>query len=515
MMQARLPSPLSPLAEKRLDVLVIGGGLYGVSIAREALGYGLKVALVEKRGIGSGASSRAAERIGWKHFSTLWANLSSLRSVAHERLHLVRSHAPAVRLLPWLRSIKRQARAKQIQWHAFERLATLSRTAASPPWPAPRQVSAEAMQILLPGVCLQGTGEIPMIHEAVADVRRLSEVVAMAAARRGGDVWTRCEVIAVDALSSASGPLLSVQIRDGLTGTIVCIEARSLVLAVGIDTDRVRRTFGWGTEDLLEGEIVQHETVLRRTIDAGAGIDCDAEILPGRRSALIVDRRDGRTRDVLEQLFGVAAPSIQSRRVSRFAVMKKRKADKSFGDGSATMEMRHGVLCFTVVGGSAVFHRSAGRAVARRIAAALGSKTSASDRPSLLVPGGDMISAEGETAAARARGLSFEQAEWLVRRYGSLWKSVLEMSQERDIALGASAIPLACEVGWAIEHERVRSLSDLMASWHAPELGVDEERLLDDTASAMAHRLSWNDARLEREIARWRRERDWYEHEQR
>src|SRR3954453_10275185 len=47
---------LAELASRRFDVLVVGGGIYGLTIACDASQRGLAVALVERSDFGSGSS---------------------------------------------------------------------------------------------------------------------------------------------------------------------------------------------------------------------------------------------------------------------------------------------------------------------------------------------------------------------------------------------------------------------------------------------------------------------------
>jgi len=51
------------LANETFDLLVIGGGITGAGIARDAALHGLSVALVERRDFSSGTSSRSSKLI--------------------------------------------------------------------------------------------------------------------------------------------------------------------------------------------------------------------------------------------------------------------------------------------------------------------------------------------------------------------------------------------------------------------------------------------------------------------
>src|SRR5215510_4557390 len=54
---------LEALADRRFDLLVVGGGVTGCGIARDAALRGLRVALVEKDDFASGTSSRSSRLI--------------------------------------------------------------------------------------------------------------------------------------------------------------------------------------------------------------------------------------------------------------------------------------------------------------------------------------------------------------------------------------------------------------------------------------------------------------------
>src|SRR5437773_9836791 len=66
------------LASRTFDALVIGGGITGAGIARDAALRGLKVALVEKDDFASGTSSRSSRLVH-----------GGLRYLEHGYLHLV------------------------------------------------------------------------------------------------------------------------------------------------------------------------------------------------------------------------------------------------------------------------------------------------------------------------------------------------------------------------------------------------------------------------------------------
>src|SRR5262249_58821696 len=54
---------LRDLAEQHFDMIVIGGGITGAGVARDAALRGLRVALLERRDFASGTSSRSSKLI--------------------------------------------------------------------------------------------------------------------------------------------------------------------------------------------------------------------------------------------------------------------------------------------------------------------------------------------------------------------------------------------------------------------------------------------------------------------
>src|SRR3989449_7160575 len=61
--KARRRDALAALGCEALDVLVVGGGINGAGIARDAAMRGLRVALVERGDLASGTSSRSSKLI--------------------------------------------------------------------------------------------------------------------------------------------------------------------------------------------------------------------------------------------------------------------------------------------------------------------------------------------------------------------------------------------------------------------------------------------------------------------
>src|SRR5919206_4515837 len=102
---------LDQLTSRTFDVLVVGGGIYGLTIAYDAAQRGLSVALVERDDFGSGTSFNHLRTIhgGLRYLQTL--DLARARESIRERRTIARIAPHAVRptpfALPLYRSLTR------------------------------------------------------------------------------------------------------------------------------------------------------------------------------------------------------------------------------------------------------------------------------------------------------------------------------------------------------------------------------------------------------------------------
>src|SRR3954470_18077848 len=102
---------LDRLTAQTFDVLVVGGGIYGLTIAYDAAQRGLAVALIDRDDFGSGASFNHLRTIhgGLRYLQSL--NIRRARESIRERRTLARIAPHTVRplafVLPLSRSVLR------------------------------------------------------------------------------------------------------------------------------------------------------------------------------------------------------------------------------------------------------------------------------------------------------------------------------------------------------------------------------------------------------------------------
>lgn len=210
-----------------LDLLVVGGGIVGAGILRDAAMRGLRAALVEQHDLASGSSSRSSRLLH-----------GGLRYLAQGRLGLVYEASHEKRVL------------QRIAPHLTEPLAFLFPTYSGTPWPrwqlrlgvkiydwlcgghnlGPSEgLSAAEMARRLPLLNpLLLTGGVRYFDGLTNDARLVIDTLR-SAARHGGLVWNYCQ------LQSArpQADLWQCQVRDGLTDGRTTIVARTVVNATG------------------------------------------------------------------------------------------------------------------------------------------------------------------------------------------------------------------------------------------------------------------------------------------
>jgi glycerol-3-phosphate dehydrogenase len=227
---------LRDLGTGHSDLLVIGGGITGAGIARDAALRGLRVALVEARDFGSGTSSRSSRLIhgGLRYLEQgqLHLVLESLRERAVLRRlapHLVR---PLPFVLPFFRSDRVPGWKARLGLTLYDLLAGRGNV---------RRHQTLGKRALLEIEPLLREAELTggaLYFDAQCDDARLTLAVVRAAAEAGARVanYTR-----VTALRRDGGRVSGAHVRDELSGEEAEVYARVVLNAGGPWSDAVRR----------------------------------------------------------------------------------------------------------------------------------------------------------------------------------------------------------------------------------------------------------------------------------
>lgn len=210
------------------DLAVIGGGLTGASVARDAAGRGLRVALFEQGDLASGASS-ASSRLMTGDLQLLERRaVASVRRSLIERDRQLRLAPHLVRPSRFVIPLHPQGRPV---WLLRLGLSLYDRLGAGPPASTTLDLSHHPA-----GFCLQRPyGSAFEFSDAVADDARLVILNALDAGERGAEIRTGARCVRADRDSEWRIALIDRGRRRNVT-------ARALVSAVGAWTGQFADT---------------------------------------------------------------------------------------------------------------------------------------------------------------------------------------------------------------------------------------------------------------------------------
>jgi glycerol-3-phosphate dehydrogenase len=272
---------LAALADREFDILVIGGGITGCGIARDAALRGLRVALVEKDDFACGTSSRSSRLIhgGLRYLEHGHFHLVFEASI--ERRRLLDLAPGLVRPMAFVWPVYRGARVGPWKLEAgltlYDALALFRNVGRH------RRLSRRAVLDVAPGLAADGLRGGARYYDAATDDARLTIANAVAAAGLGAIVVNHARAVA---LAAAGGRAVGAVVEDAFSRERIDVRARVVVNACGPWSD----------------EVMQMETAQRRTAvrgSKGAHIAVPRERIGNREALTLLSRLDGRVMFVL------------------------------------------------------------------------------------------------------------------------------------------------------------------------------------------------------------------------
>jgi len=239
---------LDALTSREHDLVVVGGGIYGVAAAWDAAQRGLRTALVEAGDFGSGTSRNSLKTIhgGLRHLRRL--ELRSMRESIRERSALLRIAPEVVRPLPFL--VPTYGHGLK-GWEGLAAGVTISdligrdRNRGLIParqLPAGRMLSRVEVCDLVAGLPERGlTGGAVWYDAQVTSSERLVIGFLHAASDAGAVLANHVEVQGL--LRSGEG-VVGVRAEDLLTATPLEVRAKVVLNATGPSMDRVLESAG-------------------------------------------------------------------------------------------------------------------------------------------------------------------------------------------------------------------------------------------------------------------------------
>jgi glycerol-3-phosphate dehydrogenase len=518
---------LDAFQQGRFDLIVIGGGINGAGIARDAALRGLRVALVEQSDFASGTSSRSSKLI---HGGLRYLEQGEIRLVleaTRERERLRRLAPHLVRPMRFVYPIYTDGPVSK--WKLAAGLWAYDFLAGIRSVHLHRMLGADAVARAEPELRTDGLRGAGVYWDCWTDDARLVLETLLSARAAGAVVASYACVVG---FVKESGRVAGVQLTDRLGGRELTVRGRAVVNAAGPWVDAVSAMDEPGPRRLRPTKGV-HIVVARARIGNDAAIVLHAVqdgrvmfVIPWDECSLVgttdtdhpqgvevpptVERED--VAYLLETVnhYFPAAKLTPADVVSAFAGLRPLVApedgsDESPSDVSREEEIftsRSGVI--TIAGGKLTTYRLIAAEVVDRVAKRLvraidGRPIGRSRTADLPLPGGS-TPPETLAAAAAARdghGVARDVIDYLAGRYGGRMTEVLgEVAKDR--ALGTPVLPPQldprAEVIAAVESELAVTLEDVLR--RRTQLALFDPAggtaVADEVAALMGERLGWS-----------------------
>jgi glycerol-3-phosphate dehydrogenase len=514
---------LERAASDVLDLIVVGAGITGAGVAREAALAGYSVLLLDKGDFASGTSSRSSKLIhgGLRYLAQ--GDVALVKEAARERgvLRRIAPHLtrPTRMLIPvGSRSAKLKMAAGL--W-TFDRLAGEAN-------PEPHQVLDRGDVVALEGGLRRDhlAGGVAYT-EFITDDARLTLATVRSAASAGALVASYAEVRSVE----LAGGGVQVTVVDALGEGQLVVRARCLVNAAGPWFDRVRGLCEDGAPDLIQLTRGIHLVFHRARLPVTSSVVLRA---PDGRSTFIVPRgrysyvgttdtmyagapeEPGVSEDdasyLLECLRSTFAdPPSASEVIGTWAGVRPllRQEGKSPSEISRRDEIRVGPgPVVAIAGGKLTTYRRMAERVIEKATEVIGrapsTKTDSSAVPLITGTVEDQQRARG--SVARLDDPEIDERLWTT--YGADARSIAERAGSDARAaerVGGVADLTVAEVDFAVEHEMAATLDDLLRRrCSVGQFDIDAAVAAAPAAARLlGDRLGWSEQRANEEARRF------------
>ena len=222
-------SRLNSLTSDRFDLLVIGAGINGVAIARDAAMRGLKVAVVDKSDIGSGTTSWSTRLIhgGLRYLE--YREFGLVRESLRERERLLRNAPHLVQPLPMYVPIFAGAKRGPLLIRAGMTLYDILSFDKS--LPRHQMLSARSTKHHLPGLRTDGLEGAARFYDAQAPyAERLAIENAISAHEHGAQIVT---YLRADKILTEGSVVRGITATDLITNETADVQAKTVVNVTG------------------------------------------------------------------------------------------------------------------------------------------------------------------------------------------------------------------------------------------------------------------------------------------
>jgi glycerol-3-phosphate dehydrogenase len=518
-----------PAGEPRTDydVIVIGAGINGAGIARDAALRGLRTCIIDQQDAGAGTSRWSSRLIhgGLRYLEH--GELGLVHESLRERELLLRQAPHLVRPLPLLIPIyagsRRSLGTVDLGLWLYD-LLSLGRSL-----PGHRRLSRDETIREVPGLRIDGLeGAASYFDAQVVFPERLVIELLLGARDAGAVIHTYTRVVDLQLAADRVGGVTV----EGPGGARQALTAGAVVNAAGPWVDRILASGGRATPRLLGPTKGTHVVVPRIAGLAGQALYAEAPsdgrpffIIPWNGLVLIgttdtrFDGDPGAARPteaevayLLEATRGVFPRSAPERQDVLYAYAGVRPLPRQGLRATGAITRRHQVRqhptlrgLYNVLGGKLTTFRSLAEDAVDQVAARLGRRGIRCLTAATALPGGGATPLDIETGLQRFAGLSPQARRHLADIYGTRAERVAALTlADPDLAapLCPASHAIAAEVVFAFQEEFATTLADVVFRRCMAGLGPD--RGAGAIAAAVvvgARHLGWDEQRCQAERA--------------
>lgn len=542
---------VSALGKSDFDIVVVGGGIFGICIAWDAVLRGLSVALIEKGDFGHATSARHFKVVHGGIRYLQHADFLRVRESSRERTALLKNAPHLVHPLPFVvptyghglkgRGIMRAALALY-GWCTFDRNRAICDAARRIPagFTLSRQAALNQFPQLNP---TELSGAAVFYDGQMYNPARLSLAFVHSLVNAGGCAVNYAEVVQ---FLRQGDQITGVAVRDRLEGEALEVRAKMVVNASGPWAKWLLKE--GGTIHLRQEPVFSRDAyfILNRKLTdthalaiQGATRDPDALLSRGNRHLFLVPWRDYTLVGVWHKVFAGRPETVRLSEAEVVAFIDEVNAENpglelslddvsmvnagltlfgenrpgaknlSYGKRSLLIdhEEEHGLNgLISVVGVRFTTARGVAEKVVNLVQKKLQREAGACVTFHTPLVGGefDSFAALVKRIEADPRAqFGTETAEALAHNHGSEFEHVLALCQNDPslaVPLGNTSV-LAAEIVFAARNEMACRLSDVVL--RRTDLGTGAfpgERSLRACATLMANELKWDANRIEQEI---------------
>ena len=516
-----------PAEPRSCDVAVIGAGVNGAGIARDAALRGLSVVLFDKGDVCSGTSWASSRLIhgGLRYLE--YGEIPLVYESLHERRHLRRIASHLVKPLRICIPIYRGA--KRGPWLVKLGLLVYDLLSWRKPMPHHKMLGEDEIRAREPGLRQANLRGAACYYDAqVTYAERLVLENVLAARAAGAEIMTYAEVTRI---GIRDGAVVSLTCEDTLTGEQHEYAPQIVVNAAGPWVDAVLDTTGQQMPELIGGTKGSHIVV---SPFEGAPRDAfyvEAEsdgrpffILPWNDLFLIGTtdiRYDGDLSNVRASRKEVDYLLAETNRVFPHAGLSIDDVHYAYAGIRPLPQRTHGpesaitrkhiikshrrvvARLFSIVGGKLTTYRNLAEQSVDKIGKALGRRLPECRTRDTLLPGAGGLD-EAREALRGLTGLSDSGVERLLRIYGSRAGGIAALAKARPELAGfieAEATLPHAEVAYVIGNELPRTLIDIV--FRRMMIGLDAKQgrpYYERIAEIAAAEMGWDDARRASEL---------------